>query len=113
MSGEDPDGVGPADGPDLEPPSDVALPSVEEIMDEVGSVEPEEVDESRLSTTVDSGYEFCVLYSGRPWIPVHLQANSAGEAVAWIRVIVDHYNLAVQQAGYQPLCSWAYGPCSP
>jgi hypothetical protein len=90
---------------------DVELPSAEDVMAEVGSVEPlDGADE--LAVITDLGYEFCVRYNGRPWIPLHLTANSAGEAAAWAQTIVDRFNQALVAAGYQPLATWTYGPCA-
>lgn len=104
-----PDGDDP-DAPDLDNLPDLELPSAEDFVATEGTADPiEDVDSGTLT---DLGWEFCLLFNGRPWQTVAFRADTAAEAAGWMQAFTRWVNDQLTRLGYPPgICTWVSGAC--
>jgi hypothetical protein len=98
------------DDPDLDALPDLELPSAEDFMAQEGTADPiEDVDTGPLT---DLGWEFCLLFNGRPWQTTRFRADTAAEAAGWMQAYTRWVNDQLARLGYPPgICTWVSGAC--
>jgi hypothetical protein len=99
------------ESPDLNEFPDLELPVPEDFMAQEGSVAPlPEFDQEGVLG--DLGWEFCLLFNGRPWQTVSFRADSAAEAAAWMDAFTRWVNAQLVRQGYpNGICRWRSGAC--
>jgi hypothetical protein len=101
----------PSDNVDPQTPPDVALPDPQDFVEQNGPFEPLAGYDDQQPAT--DGWEFCLLYAGKPWQTVVFTADSAGEAAAMMQSYTDFVNQVLQNSGYPPhVCTWSAGACT-
>jgi hypothetical protein len=96
--------------PDLDTLPELDLPSAEDFMAQEGSADPLQGFDS--GTVTDLGWQFCLLFNGRPWQTVSFKVDSAAEAAGWMDAFTRWVNAQLAQMGYPPgICTWVSGPC--